>query len=85
MAMRKPVIMTQSGCLHINPESDGFGIQIKPRDAQGWSQAMNHLRRDHEQARKMGIRGREIVERDFTIERFNKDVVEFMETTIAKV
>ena len=85
MAMRKPVIMTQSGCLHINPESDGFGIQIKPRDAQGWSQAMNHLRRDHEQALKMGIRGREIVERDFTIERFNKDVVEFMETTIAKV
>ena len=32
MAMRKPVLMTRSGCLHINPETDGFGIQIKPRD-----------------------------------------------------
>ena len=46
MAMRKPVLMTSSGSLHINPEIDGFGIQIKPRDGQGWSNAMNHIHQD---------------------------------------
>ena len=84
MAMRKPVIMTQSGCLHINPETHGFGIQIKPRDAQGWTHAMNHLQEDHEKVLEMGKRGRKIVERDFTIERFNQEVIEFIETILKK-
>jgi glycosyltransferase involved in cell wall biosynthesis len=82
MAMCKPVLMTQSGCLHINAETDGFGIQIKPRDAQGWTQAMKHLHEDHEKALEMGNRGRGIVEQDFTIERFNHDVLEFIETIL---
>jgi glycosyltransferase involved in cell wall biosynthesis len=84
MAMRKPVLMTQSGCLHINPDTDGFGIQIKSRDAEGWINAMNLLHEDHEKALKMGNRGREIVERDFTIERFNQDVLGFIETILNK-
>jgi glycosyltransferase involved in cell wall biosynthesis len=84
MAMRKPVIMTKSGCLHINPEMGGFGKQIKPRDAQGWTVAMNQLQKDHEKALEMGNRGREIVERDFTIERFNNDVLRFIETILNK-
>ena len=84
MAMRKPVLMTRSGCLHINPQSDGFGIQIKPRDVRGWTQAMNRLHKDHEKALYMGNRGRKIVERDFTIERFNKDVLDFIETILNK-
>jgi glycosyltransferase involved in cell wall biosynthesis len=84
MAMRKPVLMTQSGCLHISPETDGFGIQIKPRDAQGWAQEMNHLHQDHEKALEMGNRGRAIVEKDFTIERFNNDVLRFIETILNK-
>ena len=84
MAMGKPVLMTKSGCLHINPEADGFGIQLKPRDAQGWADEMNHLQEDHEKALEMGNRGREIVERDFTIERFNQDVLGFIETILNK-
>jgi glycosyltransferase involved in cell wall biosynthesis len=78
MAMRKPVLMTHSGCLHINPETDGFGIQIKPRDAQDWAHAMNHLYADRKKTLEMGNRGRAIVEQDYTIERFNKDVIEFI-------
>jgi glycosyltransferase involved in cell wall biosynthesis len=84
MAMRKPVLMTQSGCLHINPETNGFGIQIKPRDAEGWAHAMNHLHHDHEKALGMGNRGRKIVEQDFTIERFNNDVLRFVDTILEK-
>ena len=82
MAMRKPVLMTRSGCLHINPEKDGFGMQIKPRDAQGWAHTMNHLLKEHARASEMGNIGRKIVERDFTIERFNKDVVDFIKTIL---
>ena len=80
MAMRKPVLMTQTGSLHTNPEAGGFGIQIKPSDVQGWVLAMKHLQEDHEKALEMGTRGREIVERDFTIERFNQDVIGFIES-----
>jgi len=84
MAMRKPVLMTQSGCLHINPKTDGFGMQIKPRDARCWADAMYHLQADHEKALELGNRGREIVERDFTIERFNNDVLRFIDTILNK-
>jgi len=84
MAMRKPVLMTRSGCLHINPEKDRFGIQIKPKDALGWAHAMNYLHKDHEKALEMGNRGREIVEQDFTIKRFNQDVLGFIETILKK-
>ena len=84
MAMRKPVMMTQSGCLHISPETDGFGFQIKPRDIRGWVDAMNHLHKDHKKALAVGYRGREIVERDFTIDRFNQDILGFIETILNK-
>ena len=85
MAMRKPVLMTQSGCLHIKPETDGFGIRIKSRDTQGWIKAMNLLNKDIEKALKMGNRGREIVEREFTIERFNQDIIDFIKTILNKI
>jgi glycosyltransferase involved in cell wall biosynthesis len=84
MAMRKPVVMSQSGCLHINPETDGFGLQIKPSHIRGWVDAINHLHKDNKEALAMGYRGREIVERDFTIERFNQDILLFIETILNK-
>ena len=82
MAMRKPVLMTKSGCLHINPESNGFGMQIKPKDTLSWVDAMNYIIKNHEKAINMGNRGREIVERDFTLKRFNQDVVEFIDNIV---
>ena len=84
MAMCKPVLMTSSGCLHINPEKDEFGIQIKPRDAQGWAHAMNEFLKNNEKALEMGNRGRAIVEQDYTIERFNQDVLQFIKTILHK-
>ena len=84
MAMRKPVLMTRSGCLHINPDTDGFGMQINAGDTEGWAQAMNHLQQDDKKVLEMGNTGREIVEQDFTIERFNQDVLRFIETILNK-
>ena len=43
MAMRKPVLMTRSGCLHIDPESGGFGKLIEPQDYKGWAECNERL------------------------------------------
>jgi glycosyltransferase involved in cell wall biosynthesis len=75
MAMKKPVLMTRSGALHINPETGGFGMHLKPKDTEGWSEAMNSLLKNHNKASVMGKKGRKIVENDFTIERFNQNVI----------
>jgi glycosyltransferase involved in cell wall biosynthesis len=84
MAMRKPVLMTQSGCLHINPQKDGFGIQIKPKDISSWAKNINYLVDNPEKTLEFGNLGRKIVERDFAIERFNKDVLEFIDAILNK-
>jgi len=84
MAMRKPVLMTRSGCLHTNPEADCFGMQINAGDPEGWTQAMNHLHQNDRKVLEMGNRGRRIVEKDFTIERFNQDVLRFVQTILHK-
>jgi glycosyltransferase involved in cell wall biosynthesis len=78
MAMRKPVLMTHSGCLHIDPESGGFGKLIEPQDNLGWTDAMNYILKDQELARTLGEEGRRMTEKGFTIERFNRDVLNFL-------
>ncbi len=82
MAMRKPVLMTRSGCLHIDPESGGFGKLIEPQDSQGWTDAMNCILKDEELANTFGEKGRRMVEKGFTIERFNRDVLNFLQEVI---
>lgn len=82
MAMRKPVLMTRSGCLHIDPESGGFGKLIEPKDSKGWASVMNELIENKEVAQILGENGRKIAERDFTIERFNRDIVSYIQGTL---
>ena len=43
MAMSKPILMTDSGCLHINPKNGGFGELIQPQDDNQWSVSMNRI------------------------------------------
>ena len=78
MAMRKPVLMTRSGCLHIDPKSRNFGMLIEPQDSQGWSDSMNRIIDDKVFANSCGEKGRKIVENEFTIERFNNDIASFI-------
>jgi glycosyltransferase involved in cell wall biosynthesis len=82
MAMRKPVIMTRSGCLHFDPASRNFGILVEPKDSQGWSDAMNRILNDSNFASECGENARKIVEEEFSIERFNRDVVAFIKEVI---
>jgi len=82
MAMRKPILMTRSGCLHIDPKSRNFGILIEPHDAKGWSDSMNRIIDDRAFANSCGEKGRKIVENEFTIDRFNKDVASFIKDVL---
>ena len=76
--MRKPVLMTRSGCLHIDPESRKFGTLIEPQDSKGWADAMNRILNDENFVRECGENGRRIAEEEFSIERFNRDVSSFI-------
>ena len=82
MAMRKPVVMTRSGCLHIDPGTRNFGMLVEPKDSRGWSDAMNRILNDSNFASACGENARIIVEDEFSIERFNRDVVSFINEVI---
>jgi glycosyltransferase involved in cell wall biosynthesis len=82
MAMRKPVVMTRSGSLHIDPESGGFGKLIEPKNYKGWAIAMNELIESKEVAQNLGENGRKIAERGYTIERFNRDMLSFLKSSL---
>ena len=82
MAMRKPVLMTRSGCLHIDPESGGFGKLIEPKDRKGWASAMNELVDNRERTQTLGENGRKIAETEFETERFNRDIVCYIQESL---
>ena len=84
MAMAKPILMTRSGCLHIDPESQDFGLLIEPQDSKGWSYSMNKIINDPATAKKFGEKGRKIAESEFTIDRFNDDVISFINEILEK-
>ena len=78
MAMAKPVLMTKSGCLGLDPESEGCGLWIRPKDIEDWRAKMNLLMEKPDRAAEMGEKGREIAERNFSPNRFDMDVVDFL-------
>ena len=82
MAMRKPVIMTNSGSLHINPKVGNFGNLIHPNDHHGWANSMNELLTNKMKLKSFGEKAREIVERDFKIERFNNDLLNLIQNIV---
>jgi len=78
MAMSKPVLMTKSGCLDLDPEAEGCGLWIRPKDIEDWTVKMNLLIEKPNLAAKMGEKGRKIAERNFSPERFDTNVVDFL-------
>ena len=78
IAMRKPVLMTRSGCLHFNPESHGFGYLVAPKSPDDWAHKMNQILLDSEHTAALGVAGRKIAEKEFSIKRFNHDVIVFL-------
>ena len=78
MAMAKPALMTRSGCLHLDPETQGFGYLVSPSSPKDWIVKMNELILNPERAFSLGAAGRALAERDFYPQRFDRDVVAFL-------
>jgi glycosyltransferase involved in cell wall biosynthesis len=85
MAMKKTVLMTRSGSLHIDPESDGFGKLIEPKNHNGWAEAMNMLTENKNVARAFGENGRRIAEKEFSIKRFNREIVKYIQKALNEI
>lgn len=79
MAMAKPVLMTNSGALNLNPKDRGFGYLIEPQDSNGWIRSMKEVIDQPIANDQMGRTGREIAEREFSIERFDQDILAFLQ------
>lgn len=83
MAMAKPVLMTNSGSLDLNPMDRGFGYLIEPQDSNGWTRYMQEVI-DHPLAsEQIGTIGRSIAEREFSIERFDQEVLAFLQEILS--
>jgi glycosyltransferase involved in cell wall biosynthesis len=82
MAMAKPVLMTRSGSLHINPEQRGFGKLVNPKDSGDWRSAMISILNNSEDYIKKGKEGRRIAQNEFSIKNFNKQLIKFLERLI---
>lgn len=84
MAMRKPVIMTRSGCLDLNPESRGFGFLISKKSPQDWSEKINLLARKKNLVAELGAKSRKIAEEEFSENRFDAELWTFFNNLLHK-
>ncbi len=82
MAMTKPVLMTRSGCLGLDHETEGCGLWVPPKSIEDWKVKMDLLIEKPDLAKKMGEKGRKIAEINFSPTRFDKDVVAFLKELI---
>jgi glycosyltransferase involved in cell wall biosynthesis len=76
MACGTPVIGTRAGALAEVVGEDGAGILVPPRNPPALAQAILEVLRDPERRKKMGIAGRQRVEKLFTWERVAERTVE---------
>lgn len=76
MAARKPVIVTRKGGVVMAVKEGVNGLFVRPRNSNEIADAVNRLFGNPELCRKMGERGRKVVEERFTwtkiAERFDK-------------
>ena len=78
MAMRKPVIMTKSGCLHINPADRKCGLLVPPNSPEDWAFAMNEVSTNQNLREELGNNGRKIAEEEFSPIIFDSAVEDFL-------
>ena len=64
---------------------DNFGNLIHPNDHQGWVYSMNELLTNNMKLKVYGEKAREIIERDFKIERFNNDLLKLIQNILCTV
>ena len=77
MACGTPVIASRVGAVPDIIENDETGIIVEPKDVEGLKKALVRLMENRELAKKMGERGRERVEKEFTWDAVCKKLEKF--------
>lgn len=82
MAVGQPVIVTRTGAVpgEIDVENAGCGLHVPPEDPDALANALELLSNDPAQARAMGQKGRELIERYYNIERYANDLHKFFQS-----
>lgn len=84
MACGTPVIASRVGAVQDIIENDETGIIVEPKDVEGLKKTLVRLMEDRELAKKMGERGRERVEKEFTWDAICRELEKFYRKTIEK-
>jgi glycosyltransferase involved in cell wall biosynthesis len=83
MACHKPVVSTdlQTGVPYVN-QNGLTGFVVPPKDPRALAEALNQVLEDEELRARMGIEGRQRVEREFTKERMAQETLKLYEEVL---
>jgi glycosyltransferase involved in cell wall biosynthesis len=84
MAAGRPVVLAIDGVIRKVVEEARAGVAVPPGDPQALAQAVRGLADDPSAARKMGSRGRSIVERDFGREEQAREMERLMRELLSR-
>ena len=85
MAMAKPVISTKAGGVPEFVLDNELGLLVRPRDPKDLAKAILQLIADPQRAKEMGLKGRQQVERFYTVSQYAKCVTQTIENVITRI
>jgi len=82
MAMARPIIMTRTGAVpsEIDVEKAGCGVLVPPENPEVLAEAIETLANDPQRSEAMGLKGRELAQRYYNIERYASELHRFFES-----
>ena len=83
-AMGLPVVTTNIGGIPEGIDDGGSGYLVPPDHAAALADRLTEFAADPERRRRFGVRGRELVEERFDIERLNDQLVDCYAETIRR-
>jgi glycosyltransferase involved in cell wall biosynthesis len=83
LALGKPVVMTRTEAIDLDPERIGCGFSVEPGDARGWRTALERLQSEPDLRARMGARGRAFAEREHNADVFRAQLVEAVRSVAA--
>jgi glycosyltransferase involved in cell wall biosynthesis len=83
-ACGKPVVASEVGGLRDLVKNGETGLLFKPEDVKQLAERISNILNDDKMAEEMGLRGRNFVEEDFTIEKIIEKLEKLYEEVVEK-
>jgi glycosyltransferase involved in cell wall biosynthesis len=83
LALGKPIVMTRSPAMAVDPAAVGCGFTVEPGDVEGWRAALLRLGHDPALRAEMGARGRAFAEREHNADAFRAAIRDAVTTAAA--